>query len=67
MPTIPRYAWIIGIGLVAIAAAYAIYASRKMASTAAQAKKLLDEGKISVVLTPDEIRDIAKNVKQSAN
>jgi Tfp pilus assembly protein PilO len=67
MLTVPRYVIYISIGLMVVVAAYAIYASRKMASNATRTKKMLEEGKISVALTPEEIREIAQSIKKSAN
>lgn len=66
MERIPRWAIWIALVLITAAAAFAIAASLKRIKNERTARKMLDEGRITVALSPVEIQQIVTEIKKAS-
>lgn len=66
MERIPRWAIWITLVLITAAAAFAIAASLKRIKNERTARKMLDEGRITVALSPVEIQQIVTEIKKAS-
>ena len=65
MENIPRWAIGLAFVLIAVAAAFTITASLRRLRNERKARQLLDQGKVTVALSPDEIQQIVSEIKKS--
>ena len=65
MENIPRWAIWLALVLIAVAAAFTILASLQRLKNERKARQLLDQGKVTVALSPDEIQQIVSEIKKS--
>ncbi|MEZ4941815.1 MAG: hypothetical protein R3D58_13125 [Saprospiraceae bacterium] len=66
MERIPRWAIWIALVLIVVSAAFAIVASLKRIKNERTARKMLDEGRITVTLSPAEIQHIVTEIKKAS-
>lgn len=65
MQSIPRWALFTALALIAAAAAFTIVASIRRIKNERTTRKLLDQGKVTVALSPGEIQTIVSEIKKS--
>ena len=65
MGNIPRWALWLALALIAVAAAFIITASIQRLKNERKARQLLDQGKVTVALSPGEIQQIVSEIKKS--
>ena len=65
MENIPRWAIWLALVLIAVAAAFTILASLQRLKNERKARQLLDQGKVTVALSPGEIQQIVSEIKKS--
>jgi hypothetical protein len=65
MENTPRWAIWLALALIAAAAAFTITANLRRLKNERKARQLLDQGKITVALSPGEIQQIVSEIKKS--
>ncbi len=65
MENTPRWAIWLALALVAVAAAFIITANLRRLKNERKARQLLDQGKVTVALSPGEIQQIDSEIKKS--
>ena len=65
MENIPRWAIGLALFLIAAAAAFIITVSLRRLKNERKARQLLDQGKVTVALSPGEIQQIVSEIKKS--
>jgi len=61
----PRWALWLALALIAAAAAFTITASARRLQNERKTRQLLDQGKVTVALSPGEIQQIVSEIKKS--
>ena len=65
MENLPRWVLWLALALIAAAAAFTIAANLRRLKNERKARQLLDQGKVTVALSPDEIQQIVSEIKKS--
>jgi len=65
MENIPRWAVGLALALIAAAAAFTIIASLRRLQNEHKVRQLLDQGKVTVALSPGEIQQIVSEIKKA--
>ncbi len=65
MENIPRWVLLLAVALIAVAAAFTITASIQRLKNERKARQLLDQGKVTVALSPGEIQQIVSEIKKA--
>jgi len=65
MENIPRWAIGLALALVAVAAAFTITANLRRLQNERKTRQLLDQGKVTVALSPGEIQQIVSEIKKA--
>lgn len=65
MENIPRWAVWLALALIATATAFTIKANLRRLKNERKARQLLDQGKVTVALSPGEIQQIVSEIKKS--
>ena len=65
MENIPRWAIFLALALIAAAATFTITASVRRLKNERTTRQLLDQGKVTVALSPGEIQQIVSEIKKS--
>jgi len=65
MENIPRWAVGLALALIAAAAAFTIVANLRRLKNEHKARQLLDQGKVTVALSPGEIQQIVAEIKKA--
>ncbi|MCC6271534.1 MAG: hypothetical protein IT190_09670 [Microbacteriaceae bacterium] len=65
MENTPRWAIWLALALIAAAAAFTITANLRRLKNERKARQLLDQGKVTVALSPGEIQQIVSEIKKS--
>ncbi|MCB0534733.1 MAG: hypothetical protein KDD14_21190 [Saprospiraceae bacterium] len=66
MENIPRWAIWLALALIAVAAAFTIAASLRRLRNERRIRQLLDQGKVTVALSPGEIQQIVSEIKKAS-
>ena len=65
MENLPRWVLWLALALIAAAAAFTIAANLRRLKNERKARQLLDQGKVTVALSPGEIQQIVSEIKKS--
>lgn len=66
MENIPRWTIWLALTLIAVAAAFTIAASLRRLKNERHTRQLLDQGKVTVALSPGEIQQIVSEIKKAS-
>lgn len=65
MENLPRWAVFVALALIAAAAAFTVIANVRRLKNERKVRQMLDQGKVTVALSPGEIQQIVSEIKKS--